>query len=352
MEIVWAGPLPAREPRHYRWLRSIYWRLGYGWFHAEVEPTMLKQRAAEFQRLLQINHVDAVISIQPDPIAFLRPSVPTVLVHDATFATMVDYYHSFTGLSRRSVKLGNNAYRAALDHASLAVFSSEWAGRSASRDYGTDPQKVHVIEFGANLDNPPKQAEVARFVESRFDGDVFRFLFLGIDWYRKGGPEAVEFIKSLRKMGVPAHLDVVGCRIHGCSDTAEFCTEHGFLEKSKSSDNMKLRKLLEAASFLLMPSHAECFGCAYCEANAFGVPCIGRDTGGVAQIIKDGVNGFLLANDGRDLARLAETIKDFLSAKEKYRKLAESSRSEYERRLNWDRFADRLLGLLRKVAVQ
>ena len=346
INVVRAGPLAAKEPVYYRWLRSLYWRLGYGWFLSEVEQKILIQRSFAFQHILRKNLVDAAISVQSDPIAAMRPSIPTVLMHDCTFALLVDYYKAFSGLSRRSLKMGHQAYHRALSHASLAVFSSEWAANSAIQDYGADPKKVHVIEFGANLENPPTRSEVSRLVESRMSVNDFRCLFLGVEWGRKGGDDAVALVKSLRKMGVSAHLDVVGCRIQGGSDAKEFCTEHGFLNKSDNRDALKLRSLFETASFLFVPSHAECFGCVYCEANAFGVPAIGRETGGIGQIIKHGINGFLLAKDGKNLMQLAETVKLYLLDKGKYQKLAASSRDEFERRLNWDRFVERLIELL------
>jgi hypothetical protein len=46
-------------------------------------------------------------------------------------------------------------------------------------------EKVHVVEFGANLRNLPSRDEVADFVEQRLSAGEYRFLFLGADWTRK-----------------------------------------------------------------------------------------------------------------------------------------------------------------------
>jgi glycosyltransferase involved in cell wall biosynthesis len=346
IEVVQGGPLEAREPHYYRWLRSGYWRLGRGWFLADVEPRILNQRAAALQTILQNLEVQAVVSIQPDPIAAIGPAVATALVHDCTFALLVGYYRQFTGLSERSVRLGHEAYRQALHHASVAIYSSEWAARSAVGDYGADPARVHVVEFGANLRNPPSRHEAAAFVESRLSAGENRFLFLGVEWSRKGGDDAVALVKTLRKMGVSAFLDIVGCSMQGNRESSEFCVEHGFLDKSKDQDRQKLKSLMEGASFLLVPSLAECFGCVYCEANAYGVPCIGRETGGVSQAIRPGINGFLLSQDSRNLEEVAEHVKLCLAGPDEYRKIAACSRNEFEQRLNWGRFAEKTLRLL------
>lgn len=346
VSVVQTGALEAKEPFYYRWLHSGYWRLGLGWFLAEVEPRMLKQSAAALQEIMENSAAEAIVSIQPEPIAQIRTTVPTALVHDSTFALVVGYYAPFSGLSKRSVRLGHEAYRRALQNASIYIYSSEWAARSAVRDYGADPARVHVVEFGANLRNPPSRQEAAGFVESRLSTGTPRFLFLGVEWRRKGGDDAVNLIRILRRMGIPASLDVVGCAMEGNSEAREFCVEHGFLDKSRSQDREKLESLLQGASFLLVPSIAECFGCVYCEANAYGVPSIGRNTGGVSQIIRPGTNGFLLSEDGRDLAELAEQVGPYLLNPDEYRRLAASSRNEFEQRLNWGRFAEKTLRLL------
>ena len=346
VDVIPCGPLKAKEPSYYRWLRSSYWHLGRGWFLAEVEPRILKQRSVALRGLLAEGAAEAVLCIQPDALAAAAPAVTTALVHDSTFALLLDYYQPFTGLSQRSIRLGHHAYYQALEHASVAIYSSAWAARSAVRDYGADPAKVHVVEFGANLQNPPRKEDVARFVESRLSASEFRFLFIGVDWKRKGGDDAVLVVKELRRMGVRASLDIVGCRMQGDADAREFCFEYGYLDKGKSGDREQLRGLFEAASFLLVPSRAECFGCVYCEANAYGIPSIGRDTGGVSQAIRPGVNGFLLSAHAQGVAELAEQLMPYLLEPDKYRKLAISSRIEYEERLNWNRFVEKTLRLL------
>jgi glycosyltransferase involved in cell wall biosynthesis len=349
IEVVQGGALEAKEPSYYRWLRSGYWRLGKGWFLSDMEPRILKQRAEALETILRASPAQAVISILPDPIIAMRPAVATALVHDATFALLVGYYPEFSGLSQRSIRLGHRAYRQALQNASLLIYSSEWAAQSAVRDYGANPAKVHVIEFGANISNPPSRQEVTNMVESRLSTGEYRFLFLGVNWVRKGGDDAVALVKMLRSMGLPAFLDVVGCSMQGEPESREFCTEYGFLDQSKSEDREILERLLQNASFLLVPSLMECFGCVFCEANAYGVPSIGRNTGGVSQAIRPGINGFLLSKDGSNRTELTETIKNYLLNHSEYRRIAASSREEFEQRLNWGTFAEKTLRLLESV---
>jgi glycosyltransferase involved in cell wall biosynthesis len=153
-------------------------------------------------------------------------------------------------------------------------------------------------------------------------------------------------VRKLREAGIHALPDVVGCTPQGHTDSREFCIEHGFLDKRKSENQEKLKGLLERTSFLLVPSLAECFGCAYCEANAYGVPNIGRDTGGVSQAIRPGINGFPLSPNGDNLDALADQVKRYLLDPNEYRKLSQTSPNEYEQPLNWTRLAEKTLCLL------
>lgn len=72
-----------------------------------------------------------------------------------------------------------------------------------------------------------------------------------------------------------------------------------------------------------------------CEANAFGVPGIASNTGGIPGVIRNGENGFLLSpeDDGDGYAEIIATIyKD----DKRYYSLIRTSRTAYETRLNWD----------------
>lgn len=76
----------------------------------------------------------------------------------------------------------------------------------------------------------------------------------------------------------------------------------------------------------------EGFGIVFLEANACGIPVIGGDSGGVKDIIENGVNGFLV--NPIDKADISNKIFELYYSKNKY---TESSiRSYIIKKYNWD----------------
>jgi len=263
-------------------------------------------------------------------VAFLETDIPIVLVEDATYGLLIDYYPHCSNLVQRSIYEMNTIQDLALKKASAVVYSSTWAARSAIEDYGADPKKIHVVPFGANLDEVPSREVVL----ARKKSERCRLLFLGVDWVRKGGDIAFETLLKLEELGVQAELIVCGC-------TPPEAVAHErmkvipFLDKNDEGQRKELEKLLMLADFLLLPTRADCTPIVFCEAGAFGLPIIATNTGGVSEIVREGENGFLLPYDARGDA-YAEVIATVYHDDERYAELVRTSRVAFEERLNWD----------------
>jgi glycosyltransferase involved in cell wall biosynthesis len=78
------------------------------------------------------------------------------------------------------------------------------------------------------------------------------------------------------------------------------------------------------ASVLVLPSMSEGLGRVIIEAMATGTPVIGSRVGGIPELIKDGVNGFLIAPG--DAEALAEKLRWVLKNPDKARAMGRSAR--------------------------
>ncbi|NTS39508.1 glycosyltransferase family 4 protein [Flavisolibacter sp. BT320] len=340
-EVVSIALRKPTEPWHYDWLRRIYFKTQQKWFLSIVEKELLEDIGRQLDRAVAKAEPDLVVIMHSDFLAYCTFNVPSIVVHDTTFASLVDYYPEFTNLTKRSIQAGNDMYQRALDKASAAVFSGGWASQSAVTDYKVDPNKIFTIPFGANLQEAPAENDVESWIEKRSLATTCRFLFLGVNWGRKGGPDALRFVKELNKLGIPSQLIIVGCSPVIDKDSEPYVQQLGFLSKDKPEESRLLESLLQSSQALLVPSVAECFGCVYCEANAYGLPVLARDTGGIPEIIKDGKNGLLLMQ-GETPEALALRWAKIYSSKDAYQQMSRNARIEYTTRLNYGVFVEKL----------
>ncbi|WP_107667322.1 glycosyltransferase family 4 protein [Cyanothece sp. BG0011] len=169
-------------------------------------------------------------------------------------------------------------------------------------------------------------------------------LFIGRNWERKGGKLAFETLTSLLEMGVDAELLVIGC-----SPPPDYKHQRlrviPYLDKNIPEQREKFNHLLLKSHFLIFPTRADCSPIVICEANAYGIPVMTTDVGGIPTIIKEGKNGFMLSlsASGQDYAEL---IKANFSDTNQYQNLVKSSRGEYDTRLNWQTWAERLYDIM------
>lgn len=335
-EVVPASPLRQRlnlPLKGVQWARN---RVGQTYYSRLREPVVLEGYAREVERQIARCAPDLVLSPSSLPLTRVRTSVPLVTWTDATFAGMVDFYPTYTGLSPRYLKLGHRAERDCLDRARLSVFSSEWAARTAVDSYGADPETIAVVSYGANVAAPVPRRPQAWVT------DECRLLIVGRGWIRKGVDLAVRTAVALRMRGIPTILDVVGCSPPDGVQVPEFVTVHGSLEKNDQAGLSTLQDLFRRASFFVLPTRADCTPIVLAEAQAYGVPVITSDVGGVPSMLRPGISGHVFGLDGfPDSA--AACIAAVWSSADGYRSMQEGAQSVYRETLNWSSAVDRLL---------
>jgi glycosyltransferase involved in cell wall biosynthesis len=173
-------------------------------------------------------------------------------------------------------------------------------------------------------------------------------LFLGIDWFRKGGNVALEVAKKLNNSGLNTELTVVGCQPIVEGSLPDFVKPLGFIQKSTPEGKNKIYQLIANSHFLILPSLADCTPIVFCEANSLGVPCVSRKVGGIPSIIKDDLNGKLFDKDS-DSTEYCEYIYNLFMNYSEYQNLALSAFHEYESRLNWKVAGEKIKELLTTI---
>lgn len=297
------------------------------------EPIILRYYANQVHKRLAGLDADIVFSPGTIPIAFLESNKHIVFWTDAPFAGMIDFYPGFSNLCQETIRNGHAVEASALTRSRLAIYSSEWAARTAMENYPVDPAKIKIVPFGANLECNRDLNDIRAIIDSR-SSQKCKLLFLGVDWLRKGGDIAIEVAKRLNQGGLATELFIVGCEPAGEIDRFSFINALGFISKSRPEGRKKLYELLGECHFLILPSLAEATPIVFCEANSFGTPCLSTNIGGIPSIIKNGVNGKLFARE-----TLTEDCCNYIYYNfrnySQYKELCLSSFNEYQSRLNW-----------------
>lgn len=316
----------------------------YNHIHSTVNGYL---RARHFSKKLRKGNYTMVFAPASSPVvAFLDTRLPIVYLSDATFHLLVDYYEQFTNLSRFSLFEGEYVEAKAIEKASAVVMSSEWARQSAIKDYSASPDKVEVCLFGANIDGENADTDTVNKVSNLDEktvnaGEECHLLFLARDWRRKGGKVALDAFKTLKKQGYKVTLTVCGCVPEQKQDI-EGLTVIPYLDKGQEQDRRRYHELMSRSHFLILPTVADCTPMVFAEANAYGMPVISTDTGGVASIIKAGTNGYLLPEGATGKEYASVVARKYFEQPDHYRQLVQSSRSRYERALTWDSWGNRI----------
>lgn len=337
-EVIYLGPVS------FRWLFAagdrfnlLLNRLLGKRYHYSWSILVSSLYSIVFARKLRRSSVDVLFAPAGyTEVAYLRTKAPIIIGCDSTLHQLLGYYSGLSRLLSISEKEVTYVERKAMQKAALICPASQWAATSIVQDYKINKARVKVIPFGANIDDIPSR----EVIYAKKKDSVCRLLFLGVDWVRKGGPLALETFQELNRLGIPTELTICGC-IPPEDVKFEKLTVISFLDKNNPEDDRRLKKLFLTSDFLILPSRAECFGIVFCEASAFGLPSFTTDTGGIADAVIEGENGFRLplSATGKDFAN---AIQKIFTNEEVYDALRKRSRELYEQQLNWDAWANTL----------
>ncbi|WP_244561113.1 glycosyltransferase family 4 protein [Bradyrhizobium canariense] len=343
-EVVHIGPLNAPILPLYK----TYSRLCRNFRRRSLSPLhagpVVAQYAADSARKIRAVSPDIVFAPAGSTFAWSVPDgVPLVYASDATFRLVENYHPNYRNLSRAARDMAERLERDTIARADLILYPSEWAAESAIRDYGADRSLVHVIPWGANLEEAPDRCSV---LGCRKPGPC-RLLFIGANWEEKGADIAVGTLAELRGRGMQAELVICGCT------PRKPVTQDGlkiipYLDKNDREQRNRLDQLYRDADFFLLPTRADCWGIVFCEAAAHGVPSIAPATGGVPCAVRDGETGILLPPNAMK-ADYATVISKTFANPDRLARLRRSSRDAFEARLNWRAWSRRVSLLIQAL---
>jgi glycosyltransferase involved in cell wall biosynthesis len=208
---------------------------------------------------------------------------------------------------------------------------SNWARDSLIADYGVDPARIEVV-------SPSVDLQRWRPGLPRQDGKV-RILFVGGDFYRKGGQPLLEAYRT---------LDSSKVELIAVTRTA-LPAERGVTVHSHIQPNsQELQQLYQSCDIFVLPTRAEAFGIAAVEASASGLPVIATRVGGLPDIVQHEKTGFFIEPD--NVEELAGCLGRLVDDAPLRRQLGQAAREHATRNFDIYKNSARILAILAEAA--
>lgn len=243
-----------------------------------------------------------------------------------------------------------------LDRVDAVVTISDFIGQGIARLYPEAAPKLRTIRSGVDLQrfNPaPHPAE--QVLRARYGlGERPVILSVGRLSAKKGIHLVLEAMEWVRLTHPDAVLLQVGSRWYGRDDEDEYVRSVK-RQADRLGDAVRLTGYVPYAEMDGFFALADLFVCAsqweeplarvHYEAMAAGLPLISTDRGGNAEVVEDGVNGFLVRPHDRAEC-FAAAMQSLLDNPGLRRRMGERGRFMAEANFNWERVARELLRTL------
>lgn len=199
----------------------------------------------------------------------------------------ISHVHEFMSLDHRAYFVGDRAAKKKyIDKSDGVIYVTNCVANYVNLNQSLSPNKK-VIYNGVNSPD--------MVFENKILTEQLNFGVVGILDPGKGQHQAIEYFKDVIKVYPKAKLHIFGDKSGGYKDFIMKLVKtlalednvifHGFVNNSL--------EIYSQIDILLMFSKSEGFGLVTVEAMLYGVPVVGFDNAGTAELIDDKVTGYL-----------------------------------------------------------
>lgn len=267
--------------------------------------------------------------------------------------------------------LSSWAERDAFTHADRVIAVSGGMKQDILTAYPSiDPAKIAVVHNGITMADfmTPEPGDPGWKVFDRYHIDRSKptLLFVGRVTRQKGLPYLLDAIDLIDK-----DIQVVLCA--GAPDTKELGDQvrSAFARLEQERGNViwieemlprpELNALEHGCDAFICPSIYEPLGIVNLEAMACGLPVVASATGGIPEVVADGVTGYLVPIDQKHdgsgtpihpddfVHDMAAAIDRLMSDPQRARKMGEAGYRRARDKFSWERIADETMDVYRQV---
>ncbi len=250
-------------------------------------------------------------------------------------------------------RISSQIEKDAFETADAVIAVSHGMRRDILRSYpALDESKVTVVYNGIDLARWKPNDDASVLDRLGIDPSRPTVVFVGRITRQKGLPYLLRAIAQL-----PAEVQVVLCA--GAPDTPAIMeevssavrelqqTRTGIVWVEEILPQHELTAVLTAATVFVCPSVYEPLGIVNLEAMACGLPVVGTATGGIPEVVDDGVTGLLVPIDqlqdgtgtptdpDRFVADLARALTEVVTDPERAAEMGRAGRARAEAEFSW-----------------
>ena len=235
-----------------------------------------------------------------------------------------DIVHAFNVPSAYAMKYAKGKKKILSIH---GVFS-EQVGSLHSKSVSSLAKSAEsqVLQWPDKLTTDSKATQ--KLYNEKFDVD-FEYLPSPLDTSMFENIGSVEKIENqVAYVGRDSHekgIDILKTAESKINGTVVYCTDRSW------EDAMKI---IKSSSVVVVPSRMESLPTTVKEAFYLNVPVIGTDVGGIPELIKNNETGIIVPPENP--SKLAQSVNELLSDKEKAEKLATNGNTFVKNNMTWD----------------
>jgi phosphatidyl-myo-inositol dimannoside synthase len=212
-------------------------------------------------------------------------------------------------------------------------------------------EMIHAVDPDLSCLLIPNGVDVSAFKSNQAmtEASTLRILCVGRLIERKGQHHLIEAVKRLTDEEIDVRLDLVGTGDTRPANEAQ-AARLGLADRVRFLGYVQREEIAEyyaAAHVFVLPSYNEGMSVALLEAMAAGLPVIVTPTGGTAELVSSGLNGFIV-NWG-DVDDLARHLRKLAHDRSLVRQMGKESRIRAER-CPWRVVADCYFEVLERLS--
>ncbi|QSR86416.1 glycosyltransferase family 4 protein [Candidatus Methylacidiphilum infernorum] len=210
---------------------------------------------------------------------------------------------------------------------------SNWVKKSFIQE-GFPEEKIQILHYGVN---------VSRFKPSQSKDNVFRVICVAQITPRKG---QVYLLEAWKKLKLP-HAELC---LAGKIDPVMIpllSRYNGLFRYLGYSSHEKVASFYQNASVYVLPTLEDGFAVSCLEAMASGLPVVTTDQNGASDVIKHGVNGFVVPI--RSPEKIAYYLELLYTHPGLCREMGEKAAYDAQHCYNWESYARKLVKIYEEI---